>query len=179
MKTCQQLNQPKPGLGSNIDSEDSFEQLYRRYAGQVFRTCLAITKNNESAQDCTQDVFLKVFEKRDSFQHRSSFSTWLYAIAHNHCLTQLKKDGRRKTEPVTEEHITHIPVQESPDRIEAQWQAQETALNQLPTDEVSLLRLKYEKGLSIQQISQDFNLSESAVKMRLKRSRDRLRTCYS
>jgi RNA polymerase sigma-70 factor (ECF subfamily) len=48
-------------------------------------------------------------------------------------------------------------------------------LNELPDDEVHMLKLKYEQGLSVKFISEQYNLSESSVKMRLKRSRDKLR----
>lgn len=64
------------------------------------------------------------------------------------------------------------------DLVEAQWQVQDAALNQLSPDELRLLRLKYEQELSIRQISQQYNLSESAVKMRLKRSRHLLLTMF-
>ncbi|WP_338870092.1 RNA polymerase sigma factor [Spirosoma sp. SC4-14] len=159
-----------PGSEAN-----NFEQLYRQYVHKVFRTCMTLTNNSASAQDYTQDIFLKVFDKLDSFQNRSSLSTWLYAVSYNHCLTQLKKESRKKMEPIAD-----LPFAESladdwpPDIAEERRQAQETSLRELPPEELTLLRLKYEDGLSIRALSQQYNLSESAVKMRLKRTRDRL-----
>ncbi|GAB3559775.1 hypothetical protein GCM10027577_52820 [Spirosoma fluminis] len=127
-----------------------------------------------AAQDYTHDIFLKAFEKRNTFQNRSSFSTWLYAISYNHCLTKIQQDSRRKMEPLTQACSAQLASEETD--ADSLLQVQEAALNRLPAEEQKLLRLKYEQGLSTQQICQQFSLSESAVKMRLKRSRDRLRS---
>ncbi|GAB3499049.1 hypothetical protein GCM10027341_21490 [Spirosoma knui] len=127
-----------------------------------------------AAQDYTQDIFLKAFEKRNTFQNRSSFSTWLYAISYNHCLTKLQQDNRRRMASLTEAHSARLANDETAEDTEYFLQTQEAALSRLAVEEQKLLRLKYEQGLSIQQICQQVSLSESAVKMRLKRSRERL-----
>ena len=59
----------------------AFEQLVRQYERQIFRTALHITQNREDAEDITQDVFFKAFQKLDQFQGNSKFSTWLVRIA--------------------------------------------------------------------------------------------------
>jgi RNA polymerase sigma-70 factor (ECF subfamily) len=174
MKTNLPVNQPAADVALDHQPDDHFAQLYRQYVGKVFRTCLAMTKDEMAAQDYTQDIFLKAFEKRNNFQNRSSFSTWLYAISYNHCLTKLQQESRRKMVPLTEACSDHLASDETTDDTEYLFQAQEAALSQLPAEEQKLLRLKYEQGLSIQQICQQVSLSEGAVKMRLKRSRDRL-----
>jgi len=174
MKTNQAVNQPIVNALPDHHSEDGFARLYQQYVGKVFRTCLSMTDDEMAAQDYTQDIFLKAFEKRNTFQNRSSFSTWLYTISYNHCLTKLRQDSRRKVAPLTEAFSAQLASEET----DADYllQAQEAALNRLPEEEIKLLRLKHEQGLSIQQICQQVSLSESAVKMRLKRSRDRLKT---
>lgn len=157
----------------------SFEQLYQQYVDKVYQTCLSFTKDQASAQDYTQDIFLKVFENLPSFQQRSLFSTWLYAISRNHCVSRLRTDGRLKTESLSDQSLLYPVIDnESMAETESQYQYQLLALQRLPDKELNLLRLKYEQGLSIQQIGQRYQLSESAVKMRLKRSRERLQTYY-
>jgi RNA polymerase sigma-70 factor (ECF subfamily) len=174
MKTNLPANQPAADVALDHQSDDGFARLYRQYVGKVFRTCLSMTNDEMAAQDYTQDIFLKAFEKRNTFQNRSSFSTWLYAISYNHCLTKLQQDNRRRMAPLTEAHSSRLASEETADDTEYLFQAQEAALSRLPAEEQKLLRLKYEQGLSIQQIGQQVSLSESAVKMRLKRSRERL-----
>lgn len=158
-------------------STPSFEMLYQRYLGKVYRTCLNFTKDAQAAQDYTQDIFLKVFYKLDSFEHQSSFSTWLYAIAYNHCLDQHRLSKRLITEPlsptVVQTLTNHSPLTYDAD--EEQLRLIERLLAELAPADRHLLVLRYEKGLSIGALSQQYQLSESAVKMRLKRTLDRLR----
>ncbi|QKZ12530.1 RNA polymerase sigma factor [Spirosoma sp. KUDC1026] len=158
-------------------SPQSFDTLYRRYLEKVYRTCLSFTNDTQTAQDYAQDIFLKVFRKLDTFEHQSSFSTWLYAIAHNHCLGQHRRHSRLPTEPLAPAHVQTIVGNYSfmEDADEDRLRLLELQLAQLSPMDRDLLRLKYEQGVSIADLSQRYQLSESAVKMRLKRSRDRLR----
>ena len=55
----------------------AFEVLIKQYERQIFRTALHITQNREDAEDITQDVFFKAFQKLEQFQGNSKFSTWL------------------------------------------------------------------------------------------------------
>ncbi len=160
-------------------SPHSFETLYQRYLGKVYRTCLSFTNDTQAAQDYAQDIFLKVFHKLDSFEHQSSFSTWLYVITHNYCLDQHRLQKRLPTEPLAPDLVQTLTGSSpfAPDGDEEdQLRLMEQQLAKLPPAEGDLLRLRYEQGLSIVDLCQHYQLSESAVKMRLKRSRDRLRS---
>jgi len=64
----------------------TFEQLYETYRGRVFSTAYRMLSNRADAEDCTQDVFVKVFKKLGSFRGESAVSTWIYRIAVNACL---------------------------------------------------------------------------------------------
>lgn len=159
-------------------STHSFDMLYQRYLGKVYRTCLSFTNDTQTAQDYAQDIFLKVFGKLDSFECQSSFSTWLYAVALNHCLTQHKRRKRLPTVPLVPDLVQTL-AGSSPftdDADEDRLRLMERQLAKLPPLDRDLLRLRYEQGLSVIVLCQHYQLSESAVKMRLKRSRDRLRS---
>ena len=67
-------------------AELSFERLYEMYRGRVFGTAYRMLSNRADAEDCTQDVFVKVFKKLKSFRGDSAVSTWIYRIAVNACL---------------------------------------------------------------------------------------------
>ncbi|GAB3507093.1 RNA polymerase sigma factor [Spirosoma knui] len=160
---------------------DGFEALYQRYAQKVYQKCLSMTQDDEAAQDLTQDIFIKVFNKLDSFQHRSTFSTWLYSITHHHCLDQLRIGKRMLTESLSEDLQNQCPDAISVDDVancEERHGELEAVVNSLPADELALLKLKYEQNLSVKELAQQYGLSESAVKMRLKRTRDRLQQVY-
>ncbi|NEU67824.1 RNA polymerase sigma factor [Spirosoma agri] len=163
----------------HTNSADSFEALYSRYVSKVYQKCLSITKDSEVAQDYTQDIFLKVFNKLDTFQNQSSFSTWLYAVAHHYCLDQIRLGKRLSTELLSDDLTHSVAEVDLHDTVEGRMRILESVLGELPEDEVTLLRLKHEHGLSIQAISQQVNLSESAVEMRLKRTRDKVQRLYA
>lgn len=73
------------------DGEYLFGELFRRYQSRVTRWCFRLTRNRSRALDLAQEVFFKAYRHRQAFRGDSRFSTWLYAIARNHCLSSLKK----------------------------------------------------------------------------------------
>src|SRR6195952_4874278 len=75
----------------------AYEQLVKQYERQIFRTANHITQNREDAEDITQDVFFKAFQKLDQFKGDSKFSTWLVRIAVNESLMRLRKRKTSKT----------------------------------------------------------------------------------
>jgi RNA polymerase sigma-70 factor, ECF subfamily len=81
---------------SNVVQGDSlgdslFRELFERYRVRVTSWCFRLTHNRGRALDLAQEVFFKAYRHRHSFRGDSRFSTWLYAIARNHCLSSLKK----------------------------------------------------------------------------------------
>lgn len=154
--------------------KDTFEAIYNRYVSKVYQKCLSMTQDPETSKDFTQDIFIKVYFKLNTFKNRSSFSSWLYSIAHNHCLDQLRLRKRMRVEAISDKSINIAA--ESDQSTSTQWHVMECMMNDLTSQEVTLLRLKYEEGLSIKAISGQFHLSESAIKMRLLRARNKLYT---
>src|SRR5215469_2440786 len=65
-------------------------QLFERHHSRVAAWCYRLTGDVESAADLAQEIFLKAFQRLDSFRGDSKFTTWLYAIARNHCMDQLR-----------------------------------------------------------------------------------------
>jgi RNA polymerase sigma-70 factor, ECF subfamily len=68
-----------------------FSELFRRYHARVTSWCFRLTRNRGRSLDLAQEVFFKAYRHRHGFRGDSRFSTWLYAIARNHCLSSLKK----------------------------------------------------------------------------------------
>lgn len=168
-----------PGEGSlKASSNVTFDTLYKKYVRKVYKKCLSMTKDLDVAQDYTQDIFLKAFTKLPSFKNQSSFSTWLYAITHNYCLDQLQLKKRLPLERFTD-NILDLEVDENDSKLrEAKLLFLEEVRKELLQPELQLLRLKYEQNLTVKQLSEQYQLSESAVKMRLKRVRDKIAGLY-
>ncbi|GAB2568769.1 RNA polymerase sigma factor [Spirosoma areae] len=161
---------------------DCFETLYNRYVRKVYSRCLSLTKDAEQAHDFTHDIFIRMFARLDRFEERSSFSTWLYSISHNYCLDQIRIGNRLTTTPLEGEagqelqhpYVTSDEGEES----EQSLQLLANVMKAISPEEAAILRLKYQEGLDIGQIAERLNIKDSAVKMRLKRSRDKVRQLY-
>ncbi|QDK81587.1 RNA polymerase sigma factor [Spirosoma sp. KCTC 42546] len=159
---------------------NTFESLYTQYASKVYRKCLSMTKDADMAQDYTQDIFIKAFEKFASFQNRSSLSTWLYSITYNYCADQIRLAKRLPTTNWLPENPTHDRADTSEtDLHEETLQVVRQALGRLSVEERTLLRLKYNEGLTISELTTLYALKPSAVKMRLRRSRKRIQLLYA
>jgi RNA polymerase sigma-70 factor (ECF subfamily) len=155
-----------------------FESLYNRYVSKVYQRCLSITDDSEKAHDFTHDIFLKVFDKLANFQQRSSFSTWLYSISYNYCLDQLRLGKKMPLTPFDNTCSEYIAESQEAYLQEETLQLMRQAMKILSIQERELLSLKYEDGLSIEEIARLYSIGAGAVKMRLKRSREKLKGLY-
>ena len=76
--------------------EEAADELFRRHQTRLTRWCCRFTRDRESATDLAQDIFLRAYRNLDSYRGECKFSTWLYVIARNQCMTALQK---RASEP--------------------------------------------------------------------------------
>jgi RNA polymerase sigma-70 factor (ECF subfamily) len=134
-----------------------------------------MTKDTEKAQDFTHDIFIRMFARLERFEERSTFSTWLYSISYNYCVDQLRVAKRMTTTSLDNDIDCHSPSADEAERIEYSLQQLSLAMSTIAPQEAQILRLKYQENLDVQQIAEKMNLKNSAVKMRLKRARDRVR----
>jgi RNA polymerase sigma-70 factor (ECF subfamily) len=88
---------------------DAFEKVYRRYTQRVYSHCLRIVRNSADAEDLTQEVFIQLFRKINTFRGDSSFTTWLHRLTVNQVLMHLRKPIV-KTEKTTEDGATPIRI---------------------------------------------------------------------
>jgi len=158
-----------------------FEELYERYADKVYRKCLTLVKDPAQAEDFTHDIFLKLIVKLGSFKEEARFSTWLYSITYNYCMDQLRVN-RKRGETSLEEELEladeDVDVSVLIEDRDADARRLHRAIDHLSTEERSILMMKYLDDLSIKDIASVFKITESAVKMRLLRSRENLRKRY-
>jgi RNA polymerase sigma-70 factor (ECF subfamily) len=160
---------------------EAFEELVRRYERKVYNITFRLMGNDQDASEALQDTFLRAYRFIHKFQFKSSFFTWLYRIATNVSLSNLRKRPKIETvsidEPVNEsgDLPLEIPdVKYSPEvmmkRRELRRALQE-AVDQLPSDYRSVVVLRDLEGLSNEEVSKVLNLSVAAVKSRLHRGR--------
>jgi RNA polymerase sigma-70 factor (ECF subfamily) len=75
----------------------AFERLYRRHVNRVFSLCARMVVDRTRAEELTQDVFVRAWEKLNLFRGESSFSTWLHRLAVNVVLNERKTESRRRS----------------------------------------------------------------------------------
>ncbi|GAB3883608.1 RNA polymerase sigma factor [Spirosoma agri] len=157
---------------------DYFETLYKRYVAKVYQRCLQLIKDSAKAEDYTHDIFLRVYGNLNNFNGKSAFSTWLYSISYNYCIDQIRCANRNPIVSLeTGQDYSSTDSTDQENR-ECQFQQLDKAMESISNDEALMLRMKYEDGLDIKEIAEHMHLKISAVKMRLKRSRDKVRQVY-
>ncbi|MEA1937448.1 MAG: RNA polymerase sigma factor [Patescibacteria group bacterium] len=160
-------------------NKECFEQLYDKYIDIVYRKCLSYLGNQNDAQDAAQEIWIKVYFTLLSFEHRSKFSTWLYRIVVNYCITVLKK--RKYFVSLNELQDTGFDVQDLSPSIDIALSNQEDvtkALSMLSKDMKALLLMKYVEEYTYEEIAQITGLSPSAIKMRIARAKKQLQTSF-
>lgn len=159
-----------------------FEILYDRYATLVFNKCFGFAKDEDEAKDLTQDVFLKLFVKLASFKGTAKFSTWLYAFTYNHCVNYVTRNTAKKIEKQSVDYTDIEDLSEVEDEssfLTMKVDRLQAALELISPDDKMILLLKYQDFLSIKDIESVLGIGESAVKMRLKRAKDKLIAVYN
>jgi RNA polymerase sigma-70 factor (ECF subfamily) len=76
--------------------QTAFRDLYRQHAGRVYALCLRLTGDSGAAEERTQDVFVRLWDKLSSFRGESAFSSWLHRLAVNVVLNEQRARGRRE-----------------------------------------------------------------------------------
>lgn len=183
MKTGEDTFLLDEGLISQYKQGDvnSLGVLYSRYYNKVFNKCLSFAKNYDDAFDLTQEVILKAFHKIDTFKGESKFSTWLYALVHNYCIESYRKKQKIQQENI--EDCYHLAEYffdaEESDAFENKSSSVKEILANMPNMDKMMLLMKYEQNKSIKDLQIIFNLSASAVKMRLQRARHKIEKIYN
>lgn len=162
-----------------------FEILYDRYDKLVYNKCRGFSKHDDEAEDLTQDIFLKLFVKLKTFKGKSKFSTWLYSFTYNHCVNYVNRSTAKKiekqsvdTDNLKDEHYGS-QEQDDADIQNLKVEKLKDALEKISPEEKMILLLKYQDSLSIKDLCGVLDIGESAVKMRLKRAKEKLVNVYN
>lgn len=165
-----------------VRSQDSrlVEVLYERYADKVYRRCISFVKEASIAEDLTHDIFIKVYLNLGRFKQKSKFSTWLYSITYNFCVDYVRKKQKDNVVDMEDKEgeITGRDIDTADDLDHIALDRLTELLEQLKSEDKLILLMKYRDDMSIKDIQVAFNISESAVKMRIKRAKEKLKSLY-
>jgi RNA polymerase sigma-70 factor, ECF subfamily len=169
-------------------SPDAVNELLHLFQGKIFNLAMSILKNESDAEEATQDVFMTVIRKADTFKGNSALYSWMYRICVNTCLMRLR--GKRRSETVsieefmpvfTDEGMHASPMDDWSKEVERKALNEE--LGQMIRKFTDQLSEKYKvvfilgdvEGLSNEETAQILGLTVPAVKSRLHRARLYLR----
>lgn len=164
----------------------AFSQLVETYSGRLYRLALKLLQNPQDAEDVLQETFIKAFRYIKGFDGRSSLSTWLYRVATNEALMQLRRkhpetvsieepveDGEAEQEPLQIIDWCCLPEQEL---LSSETRNRlDEAVKRLPETLKTVFLLRDIEDLSTAETAEVLGLTETAVKTRLSRARLRLR----
>lgn len=151
-----------------------FDPIYNRYIGKVYGKCLSILRDEAAAKDAAQDIFIKVLLSLSKFKKGSRFSTWLYSVSYNFCIDQIRKSKKNKTQDIADLEYgleDNSPEVSDAQLLEIRVLRLNEILKELQAAEKMILLMKYQDAMSIADIAELMDITESAVKMRLKRAK--------
>jgi RNA polymerase sigma-70 factor (ECF subfamily) len=161
-------------------SQEAFGVLVGRYQKPIFNFIYRFYGNYELAQELTQETFLRCYQFLKSYDPERKFSTWLYTVAKNLCIDELKKQRSAHEVPL-EDVLPAVDARDVEGAIEHNQQSQcirreedfklLEALQELPTAARTVLLLHYFQGLSYQEIGETLGLPVSTVKIRIFRAK--------
>ncbi|MCK9421720.1 MAG: RNA polymerase sigma factor [Bacteroidales bacterium] len=149
----------------------SFEVLVDRYQKTIFNMVFKMVGDVETAKDITQDVFVTAFEKMGGFNFKYRFFSWVYRIAINKTLNNLRSKEPTERLKGVETNIAEDLTGQSQERNRKILQS---GLRSLQADYRILLLLKYYCGLSYNEIAEAMNITEKKVKSRLFIAREQM-----
>jgi len=154
-----------------------YSYIVDKYKNIVFSIAMKVLKNREDAEEMAQESFIKAYKSLHTFKGNAKFSTWLYRITYNTCITELRK--RKVHFTSTEDVQIKDEAQEmNLDGIPEENRAAviKEAMSRLPEDEYTLVLLYYFEEQSIEEVARATALSESNAKVKLFRARKKLYT---
>lgn len=167
---------------------EAFEELVSRYQNKVYALAYRYMGNEEDAYDMTQEAFLKAFRSLRTFKGSSSFGTWLYRVATNVCLDELRRRKRRilpisLDEPLATKEGDEVEkdITDPAPTADIIYERQEFSeyilafLNQMKPEHKIVIILRDMMDFSYEEIAQILNCSVGTVKSRISRARNILR----
>ena len=173
----------QPSMDDELESVSALAQvapdfagIYQEHSKAIFYLCLRMLGEEARAEDATHDVFLKAWRHRDNFEGRSSWRTWLYRIAINHCRNLKQTWAERHISTTDDEFVLQntVPDTESPLRvleIKELGERIQATLERLPDEYRMLLLLVADEEMSYDEVAVLTQQSSDAVRGKLHRAR--------
>ena len=156
----------------------AFAMLVQKHQRVVYTLAVRMLKNPEEAQEAAQDTFVKVYQSLAGFEGKSKFTTWMYRIVYNECLSRIRKNKNHFTQ-LNEVVDTKEEPSDFQDGLELMHREERAdmvkkGIESLPPNEAVVLTLFYLEDQSVKEIATIAGMTESNVKVSLHRGRKHL-----
>ena len=161
--------------------EQAFEALISPHLDVTYRLCLRMMGNEQDAADMTQEALVRAWRSLSTYKAQSRFSTWLYRIASNVCLDELRKRKNRQTESLQALSEAGFDPADEADTPERAAEGKDTrrqlaaAIGSLTEEHRAALLLRDVHGLSYEEIASVLDVNLNTAKSRISRARAALR----
>jgi RNA polymerase sigma-70 factor (ECF subfamily) len=153
----------------------AFNRLVLKWERSIYNLSLRMLQNADEAAEATQEVFMSAFKNVRKFRQDAQFSTWLYRIATNHCISRLRRRPQGVQVSLDERHGAHPALEDLPatHSQEQQYFRQEScrqvlsALQHLTPEQRAIVELKFFQDQTFEQIAAATQIPMSTVKSRL------------
>jgi RNA polymerase sigma-70 factor (ECF subfamily) len=165
----------------------AFSELVEKYKQPVMNFIFRTLRDEAESEDLAQNVFLQAYKSRARYKQTAKFSTWLFTIARNLCLNELRRRSRHPAESLEEKHSEHEDqprhqfedkqIISAPEKLlhgELEKKIEE-ALADLPENQRSAILLCRQEELSYEEIAKILKCSLSATKSLIHRGRETLK----
>ncbi|MGI8386365.1 sigma-70 family RNA polymerase sigma factor [Robertmurraya sp. P23] len=161
-----------------LEREEIIDQLMQEYSDDILHLVYTYVKNRTTAEDLTQEIFLKCYEKLNQFNQQATLKTWVYRIASNHCKDYLRSWHYRKI-TISDKILDYIPSKSKQVEEEIIANSEENILTNavmnLPLKYREVVFLHYYEELSLAEISKITTVNINTIKTRLKRAKELLK----
>ena len=171
-------------VATAIDGVDgSFEELVRRYQRPISAYVYRMLGDYEMALDLTQEIFIKVYSSLRRYRSEFKFSTWIYKIAHNAAVDQLRRNSTREQSLTQTSDGDHFELPIESGRLSPEQESErrerrveiESVVRALPANYRELIILRHSQDLTYEEIVEVTGLPLGTVKNRLFRAREMMR----
>lgn len=149
-----------------------FNKLYEEYWNKIYRLCMGYIYDHDQAKDLAQETFITVWEKLSTFRNEASIGTWIFRIATNTCLSQIKKNEKlSKAEILLADEDNDNPELDQEIKLLYQFISELAELDRI------IISLELE-GIKQQEISKIVGLSDANIRVKIHRIKEKLNTKF-
>lgn len=155
-------------------------ELYEILNKKVYNRCYFMLKNKGLAEDATQEIFLKVFKQIASLKESDLLEAWINRMTYNYCIDHFRKTNKLKESQLLDSHdpVSATNFLEEIERIsksDSLKSAVKKEIENLKEVDRLVILLHYWEGKSVNEIAEELDLGASSVKMKLSRSRSKIK----